>query len=103
MDGSLFLKLTLNQRQRLCTYHPLGSCSMGGITPIDNSYLDKFYKSTATMDPMEKMEVAHTVAASAGDTERQLYELDGRRAGQFLTVLLLLAVYYGMLQNSYKG
>ncbi|PWA84457.1 Peptidase C12, ubiquitin carboxyl-terminal hydrolase 1 [Artemisia annua] len=71
---------------------------------VENSFLDRFYKSTASMDPMERalylendreMEVAHSDAVAAGETEAsdnvndhficyacvngQLYELDGRK------------------------
>ncbi|KAL8106931.1 ubiquitin carboxyl-terminal hydrolase 3-like [Apium graveolens] len=85
--------------------HAIGNIT-SEINLLENSYLDKFYKSTANLDPMERavylendgeMEVAHTVAAAAGDTnasddvnthficfscvDGQLYELDGRRAG----------------------
>ncbi|XP_047322785.1 ubiquitin carboxyl-terminal hydrolase 3-like [Impatiens glandulifera] len=87
--------------------------AVGNITSeiklSEGSYLDKFYKATATMDPLERavflekdveMEVAHSVAASAGETEAsdnvdthficfscidgQLYELDGRRTSAVL-------------------
>ncbi|KHG09834.1 Ubiquitin carboxyl-terminal hydrolase isozyme L3 [Gossypium arboreum] len=73
----------------------------------EGSYLDRFLKSTASMDPLERaaflekereMEVAHSVAATAGETEDilklgkdiitynmahqgKLYELDGRKSG----------------------
>lgn len=68
--------------------------------------MDNFFKTTANMDPLERaaflendreMEVAHSVAAGAGETEAtdnvnthficfafvngELYELDGRRSG----------------------
>ncbi|MQL68549.1 hypothetical protein Taro_000854 [Colocasia esculenta] len=71
---------------------------------VEESFLDKFFKSTASMDPLERahflekdreMEDAHSVAASAGDTEAsanvdehficftcvdgELYELDGMK------------------------
>ncbi|KAH9612639.1 hypothetical protein KSS87_012953 [Heliosperma pusillum] len=71
----------------------------------EDSFLDRFYKATADMNPTERalflekdteMESAHSVAATAGDTvasdnvdthficfscvDGELYELDGRRA-----------------------
>ncbi|KAL3366069.1 hypothetical protein AABB24_010959 [Solanum stoloniferum] len=85
--------------------HAIGNIT-SQIKLTEGSFLDKFFKSTSSMDPMQRalflendreMEVAHSVAATAGDTEAtddvnthficftcvdgQLYELDGRRAG----------------------
>ncbi|KAG5601350.1 hypothetical protein H5410_032720 [Solanum commersonii] len=113
--------------------HAIGNIT-SQIKLTEGSFLDKFFKSTSSLDPMQvlifaievsgqshhsshpmlihsgtnlqralflendrEMEVAHSVAATAGDTEAtddvnthficftcvdgQLYELDGRRAG----------------------
>ncbi|KAI6707401.1 hypothetical protein NL676_010363 [Syzygium grande] len=75
------------------------------IKLLEGSYFDRFFKSTADMDPCQRavflendrdMEVAHSVAAAAGDTEApdkvdthfmcftcvdgELFELDGKKS-----------------------
>ncbi|MED6193866.1 Ubiquitin carboxyl-terminal hydrolase 3 [Stylosanthes scabra] len=84
--------------------HALGNPT-SEIKLVEGSFLDKFFKSTASMDPMQRarflendgeVEVAHSVAANAGETvaadnayahficfscvDGQLYELDGRKS-----------------------
>ncbi|GJM86327.1 hypothetical protein PR202_ga02177 [Eleusine coracana subsp. coracana] len=81
--------------------YPVATSSLS----VEGSYFDKFYKKTADMDPVQRaafleeddeMEDAHSVAASAGDTDAnvdvnehfvcfscvdgELYELDGRKS-----------------------
>ncbi|KAL0395024.1 UNVERIFIED_CONTAM: Ubiquitin carboxyl-terminal hydrolase 3 [Sesamum latifolium] len=105
-SGVYFLKQTVgNACGTIGLLHAVGNIT-SEIKLVEGSYLDNFFKSTAKMDPSERaaflendreMEVAHSVAATAGDTEAsadvdthficftcvngQLYELDGRRAG----------------------
>ncbi|KAK4486496.1 hypothetical protein RD792_009179 [Penstemon davidsonii] len=104
--GVYFMKQTVgNACGTIGLLHAVGNIT-SKIKLIEGSYLDKFYKSTANMNPSERatflendreMEVAHSVAVAAGDTEAiddvathficftcvdgELYELDGRRAG----------------------
>ncbi|KAG2652769.1 hypothetical protein PVAP13_1NG378400 [Panicum virgatum] len=84
--------------------HAIGNAT-SQIKLVEGSYFDKFYKKTADMDPVQRaafleeddeMEGAHSVAASAGDTDAnadvnehfvcfscvdgELYELDGRKS-----------------------
>lgn len=101
-----FLKQTVgNACGTIGLLHAIGNVT-SEIKLAEGSFLDKFYKSTASMNPTERaaflendteMETAHSVAACAGDTEAsdnvdthficfscvdgQLYELDGRKAG----------------------
>ncbi|GER25719.1 ubiquitin carboxyl-terminal hydrolase isozyme L3 [Striga asiatica] len=101
-----FMKQTVgNACGTIGLLHAVGNIT-SRIKLVEGSYLDNFFKSTANMNPSERaaflendreMEVAHSVAATAGDTEasddvnthficftcinEQLYELDGRRAG----------------------
>ncbi|KAJ0644588.1 putative ubiquitinyl hydrolase 1 [Helianthus annuus] len=103
-DGVYFMRQTVgNACGTIGLLHAIGNIT-SEIKLVENSFLDRFYKSTANMDPMERalylendreMEVAHSDAVAAGETEAsddvndhficfacvngQLYELDGRR------------------------
>lgn len=84
--------------------HAIGNAT-SEIKLVKESYLDRFFKTTANMDPSERaaflekdteMEDAHSVAATAGDTEAssdvdehyicftcvdgELYQLDGMKS-----------------------
>ncbi|KAF3670427.1 putative ubiquitin carboxyl-terminal hydrolase isozyme L3-like isoform X2 [Capsicum annuum] len=73
-----FMKQTVgNACGTIGLLHAIGNVT-SEIKLDEGSFLDKFFKSTAHMDPMERasflqtdreMEVAHSVAATAGDTE----------------------------------
>ncbi|PIN13532.1 Ubiquitin C-terminal hydrolase UCHL1 [Handroanthus impetiginosus] len=104
--GVYFTKQTVgNACGTIGLLHAIGNIT-SEIKLVEGSYLDKFFKATANMDPSQRaaflendneMEVAHSIAATAGDTEAsdnvdthfisftcvngQLYELDGRKAG----------------------
>ncbi|CAI9097058.1 OLC1v1033357C1 [Oldenlandia corymbosa var. corymbosa] len=104
--GVYFMKQTVgNACGTVGLLHAVGNMS-SVIKLVEGSYLDNFFKTTKNMDPLERavylendreMEVAHSVAASGGETEArddvdnhficytcvngQLYELDGRRSG----------------------
>lgn len=101
-----FMKQTVgNACGTIGLLHAVGNVT-SEIKFLEDSFLDRFFKSTASMDPLQRaaflendgeMEVAHSVAATAGETEAsdnvdthficfscadgQLYELDGRRSG----------------------
>ncbi|KAA8522184.1 hypothetical protein F0562_012857 [Nyssa sinensis] len=101
-----FMKQTVgNACGTIGLLHAVGNVT-SEIKLLEGSFLDRFFKSTASMGPLERaaflesdreMEVAHSVAATAGDTEAsdnvdthficftcvngELYELDGRRSG----------------------
>ncbi|XP_061988715.1 ubiquitin carboxyl-terminal hydrolase 3 [Rosa rugosa] len=105
-DNVYFMKQTVgNACGTIGLLHAVGNIT-SEIKLVDGSFLDRFFKSTASMDPLERaaflendneMEVAHSVAATAGDTEAsddvdthficyacvdgELYELDGRKSG----------------------
>uniref|UniRef100_A0A7N0URP3 Ubiquitin carboxyl-terminal hydrolase n=1 Tax=Kalanchoe fedtschenkoi TaxID=63787 RepID=A0A7N0URP3_KALFE len=104
-DKVYFLRQTVgNACGTIGLLHAIGNIT-SEIKLVEDSFLDRFYKSTANMNPMERalflendreMEVAHSVAATAGDTEAtldvnthfvcfacvdgELYELDGRKS-----------------------
>ncbi|XP_062147348.1 ubiquitin carboxyl-terminal hydrolase 3 [Alnus glutinosa] len=101
-----FMKQTVgNACGTIGLLHAVGNIT-SEIKLLEGSFLDRFFKTTATMDPLERaeflendreMEVAHSVAATAGETEAsdnvdthficfacvdgELYELDGRKFG----------------------
>lgn len=107
-DKVYFLKQTVgNACGTIGLLHAIGNVT-SEIKFVEGSYLDKFFKTTSTMDPLQRavfletdreMEAAHSVAAVAGDTEApsidvsvdthficftcvagELYELDGRKS-----------------------
>ncbi|CAN6461508.1 unnamed protein product [Victoria cruziana] len=77
-DKAFFMKQTVgNACGTIGVLHALGNVT-SEIKLTDGSYLDRFYKTTANMSPLERarflekdveMESAHGVAAAAGDTE----------------------------------
>ncbi|XP_073123785.1 ubiquitin carboxyl-terminal hydrolase 3 [Henckelia pumila] len=108
-SGVYFMKQTVgNACGTIGLLHAVGNIT-SEIKLSEGSFLDRFFKVTADFDPSERaaylekdreMEDAHSVAATAGDTEaseevdthficfvcvnEKLYELDGRRAGPVL-------------------
>ncbi|KAB2622759.1 ubiquitin carboxyl-terminal hydrolase isozyme L3-like [Pyrus ussuriensis x Pyrus communis] len=101
-----FMKQTVgNACGTIGLLHAVGNIN-SEIKLVEDSFLDRFFKKTASMDPMQRaaflesdteVEVAHSVAANGGDTEAsdnadthficfacvdgELYELDGRKSG----------------------
>ncbi|KAF5734236.1 ubiquitin carboxyl-terminal hydrolase isozyme L3 [Tripterygium wilfordii] len=132
-DRVYFLKQTVgNACGTIGLLHAIGNIT-SEIKLTEGSFLDRFFKSTASMDPLERaaflendseMEVAHSVAATSGDTEAsddvnthficfacvdgELFELDGRKSGPIShgasspsTLLLDTAkVIQGMIQKN---
>ncbi|KAF5445226.1 hypothetical protein F2P56_034292 [Juglans regia] len=100
-----FMKQTVgNACGTIGLLHAVGNIT-SEIKLLEGSFMDRFLKTTATMDPLERaaflendteMEVAHSVAATAGETEAsdnadahficfacvdgELFELDGRKS-----------------------
>ncbi|KAL0873954.1 hypothetical protein Bca101_023659 [Brassica carinata] len=105
-DKVYFMKQTVgNACGTIGLLHAIGNIT-SEIKLSEGSFLDKFFKSTAKMTPMERarflendsqIEDAHSVAVTAGETpatddadthficlacvDGELYELDGRKAG----------------------
>ncbi|KAK8916319.1 hypothetical protein KSP39_PZI022692 [Platanthera zijinensis] len=105
LENLYFLKQTVdNACGTIGILHAIGNVK-SNIQLVEGSYFDRFYKSTANMDPFERakfleedreMEDAHSVAATAGDTvadsnveehyicfvcvNGQLYEFDGMKS-----------------------
>ncbi|CAN6580624.1 unnamed protein product [Malus baccata var. baccata] len=101
-----FMKQTVgNACGTIGLLHAVGNIT-SEIKLVEDSFLDRFFKKTASMDPLQRaaflesdteVEVAHSVAANGGDTEAsdnadthficfacadgELYELDGRKSG----------------------
>ncbi|KMZ75730.1 Ubiquitin carboxyl-terminal hydrolase isozyme L3 [Zostera marina] len=108
-ENVYFMKQTVgNACGTVGLLHAIGN-AISEINLIEESYLDRFFKSTASMDPLERaaflegdreMEDSHNIAASFGDTEAsgnvkehftcftcvdgELYELDGRKSQPIL-------------------
>ncbi|CAN1825409.1 Ubiquitin carboxyl-terminal hydrolase 3 [Linum perenne] len=104
-----FMKQTVgNACGTIGLLHAVGNIR-SSINLLEGSFLDRLFKSTASMDPLQRakflendreMETAHSVAATGGETEAtddvnthficfacvdgELYELDGRKAGPVL-------------------
>ncbi|PON64586.1 Peptidase C12, ubiquitin carboxyl-terminal hydrolase [Parasponia andersonii] len=80
-----FMKQTVgNACGTIGLLHAVGNIT-SEIKLLEGSFLDKFFKSTASLDPLERarflendreMEVAHSVAATAGDTEEETQASD---------------------------
>ncbi|KAL8552825.1 hypothetical protein ACS0TY_001494 [Phlomoides rotata] len=77
-SGVYFMKQTVgNACGTIGLLHAVGNIT-SEIKLVEGSYLDNFFKTTAKMNPSERatflendreMEVAHSVAATAGETE----------------------------------
>ncbi|KAJ8774396.1 hypothetical protein K2173_012470 [Erythroxylum novogranatense] len=101
-----FMKQTVgNACGTIGLLHGVGNMT-SNIKLSEGSFLDRFFKATASMDPFQRavflendreMEVAHSIAATAGETEAldwvdehyicftcvdgELFELDGEKSG----------------------
>ncbi|KAB1223176.1 Ubiquitin carboxyl-terminal hydrolase isozyme L3 [Morella rubra] len=74
-----FMKQTVgNACGTIGILHAVGNIT-SDIKLLEGSFMDRFFKTTATMDPLERaaflendreMEVAHSIAATAGETEK---------------------------------
>ncbi|KAJ9556293.1 hypothetical protein OSB04_010907 [Centaurea solstitialis] len=89
-DGVYFMRQTVgNACGTIGLLHAIGNIT-SEIKLVEDSFLERFYKSTASMDPMERalylendreMEVAHSDAVAAGETEDNYMSLmEGKTA-----------------------
>ncbi|XP_050265344.1 ubiquitin carboxyl-terminal hydrolase 3 isoform X2 [Quercus robur] len=107
-----FMKQTVgNACGTIGLLHAIGNLT-SEIKLVEGSFLDRFFKTTATMDPSERatylekdteMEVAHSVAATAGETEGNFMSLMEERQDQYLMVHPHQAAYCRMQLKSYRA